>query len=109
MWLPNVSPFRKNIWVQHPSLQNDCAAMLSNHSSSFTLLASWAYYMCQVFKLSYNYTSSFIFSRWSNYTLINIEQYMRKAGMTGLGNMPLYIEYLDQASFQKSQAIIWYH
>ena len=31
---------------------------------------------------------------------------MRKAGMTGLGNMPLYIEYLDQASFQKSQAII---
>ena len=37
---------------------------------------------------------------------MNIEQYMRKAAMTGLGYMPLYIEYLDQASFQKSQTII---
>lgn len=97
MWLPNVSPFRKNIWAQHPSLQNYCAAMLSNHLSSFTLLAPWA----NMSGLSCNYTSSFILARWSNYTLMSIKQYMRKAGMTGLGNMPLYIKCLDQASLSK--------
>ena len=51
--------------------------------------------------LSCNYTSSFILARWSNYTLMSIKQYRRKAGMTGLGNMPLYIKCLDQASLSK--------
>lgn len=40
---------------------------------------------------------------------MNEEQYMKKAGVTGPENVSLYLEYLDQASFQKSQSLIGYH